>query len=111
MFERYSWWNDCVYKPQDEVFNIKQDGKNTYINNELVREIKRNDIIFTDTSMQIGKANCRIYYVNVYDENKKLIRNYIPVLDENGSPCLYDTVTKNYFYYNGKELKYKQFEN
>lgn len=34
-------------------------------------------------------------------ENDTLVRDFIPVLDENNVPCLYDKVTKNYFYNDG----------
>ena len=43
-------------------------------------------------------SNLRFYYLKLYD-NKKLIRDYIPVLDYDGIPCLYDKV-EGKFYYN-----------
>lgn len=39
--------------------------------------------------------SCKIY------EGDSLIRNFIPVLDEKGVPCLYDKATKGYFYKQG----------
>ena len=106
MFGRYSWYNSKVADTTTNVLTIKQSGKNTYVNNNLVRNIT-NDIKFSDKSMKIGNAVCRIYYVNVYNESGKLIRNYIPVLDSAKQPCLYDTVTESFFYFNGTCLNYK----
>ncbi len=40
----------------------------------------------------------KIYYVKIYD-NDTLVRDFIPVLDKNGTPCMYDKV-ENKFYYN-----------
>lgn len=39
--------------------------------------------------------NCKIY------DNDVLIRDYIPVLDTNNVPCLYDKVSKTFFYNQG----------
>ena len=38
---------------------------------------------------------CKIYL------NNTLVRDFIPVLDPNGTPCLYDKVTKQFFYNQG----------
>ena len=43
------------------------------------------------------RSNYKLYHFRIY-ENGTLVRNYIPVLDENNIPCLYDTVNDNYFY-------------
>ena len=39
----------------------------------------------------------RIYYAKIYD-NDFLIRDFIPVLDKNGTPCLLDLVEKKFYY-------------
>ena len=44
--------------------------------------------------------NIRLYYCKLY-YNNTLVRDFIPVLDPSGIPCLYDYVSKNYFYNNG----------
>ena len=41
-----------------------------------------------------------MYYFKIYDNNE-LVRNFIPGLDPNGTPCLYDTVLKIPFYNSG----------
>lgn len=49
-----------------------------------------------------GSRTGKFYYVKIWEGNT-LVRDIIPVLDENGTPCVYDKVTKQYFYnkYNG----------
>lgn len=45
----------------------------------------------------MGKATARIYNCKIYD-NDFLIRDFIPVLDKNGTPCLLDLVEKKFYY-------------
>lgn len=45
-----------------------------------------------------GLFHGKIYSCKIYDNNT-LVRDFIPVLDDNDVPCLYDNVT-NQFYYN-----------
>ena len=42
----------------------------------------------------------KLYYLKIYD-NDKIIRNFIPVLNKDEIPCLYDTVSKKPFYNQG----------
>lgn len=44
---------------------------------------------------EIGQL--RIYSLQVYD-NGLLVRDYAPALDPNGTPCMYDKVSKDYIY-------------
>ena len=39
----------------------------------------------------------KVYYVQIYD-NDTLVRDFIPVLDQNGVPCMYDRVEQKYYY-------------
>lgn len=45
-------------------------------------------------------SNTRIYYMKIYSNNK-LIRDFIPVLDTNNIPCLYDKVNRQLYYNQG----------
>ena len=45
-------------------------------------------------------ASLKIYSTKFYD-NDVLVRDYVPVLDENNVACFYDRVTKTYFYNQG----------
>ena len=42
----------------------------------------------------------KLYYFKIFDNNT-LVRDYIPVLDKNKRPCLFDKVSKNCFYNQG----------
>lgn len=42
-------------------------------------------------------ASMRLYYMKIWD-NGSLVRDYIPVLDENNVACLYDKVSGTYYY-------------
>lgn len=50
---------------------------------------------YEGANVLVGKA--RIYSCKIYD-NGVLVRNFLPALDENNVPCLYDKVTAQYFY-------------
>lgn len=49
------------------------------------------------SSMQATFPDLRIYSFKIYNGNT-LVRDFIPVLDENGVACMYDNVTEDYFY-------------
>lgn len=54
----------------------------------------------------LGATNARVYSFEVYDGNGVLIQDLRPALDPNGKVCMYDSVTKKYFYNAGTgELK------
>ena len=47
-------------------------------------------------------ASAKIFYFKVYDNtNNTLVRDFIPVKDENGRVCLYDQVNEQFYYNNG----------
>lgn len=47
----------------------------------------------------------RLYYAKITDRSTgELVRDFIPVLDENNVACLYDRVTESYFYNQGSGL-------
>ena len=46
-------------------------------------------------------STAKIYYVKIWDSNNNLVFNGIPVLDLNDEPCLYDKVSKQFFYNQG----------
>ena len=43
----------------------------------------------------------KIYGANITDENDRLVRDFIPVLDLSGRPAMYDDVSGNLFYNQG----------
>ena len=52
------------------------------------------------TKTSIKKFIGRIKYGKIYAENN-LVCDLIPCLDTNGTPCMYDTVSKQTFYNQG----------
>ena len=44
-----------------------------------------------------AKARMKLYYFKIY-ENDVLIRDFIPVLDQNNVACLFDLVSQTFFY-------------
>ena len=60
-----------------------------------------NQILFGFNNLGIiAPALAIIYSCKLYD-NDVLVRDFIPVLDGNGTPCMYDKVTKQFFYNQG----------
>ena len=54
--------------------------------------------VYEGKNVLVGKA--RIYSCKIYN-NGTLVRNFIPALDQNNVPCLYDEVTGQFFYNSG----------
>ena len=77
---------------------ISQDG--FYADGNFVRELtgERAEagklIIFRGTS-KLGKVRIKRFYIT---RNGSYTLNLIPALDRNGTPCMYDTVSKQTFY-------------
>lgn len=46
-------------------------------------------------------CNAKLYGFRAYDESDNLIADYIPALDNQGRPCMYDTVSKQPKYSDG----------
>jgi len=48
-------------------------------------------------------AKMKLWYAQIYDrDTQELVRDFVPAVDENGVVCLYDNVTKAYFYNQGE---------
>ena len=79
------------------VINYSIDGKNTQTLKVESNNFKPcNMYLFGSGKTSVGVM--RLYYLQIYD-NDILVRDFIPVLDEDGIPSLYDSV-ENKFYYN-----------
>ena len=49
----------------------------------------------------------KVYYLKIYEEGR-IIRDYIPVIDSSGRPCLYDKVEDKFYYNEGsREFLYE----
>jgi len=53
------------------------------------------------TTYTIQKGIVRIFKCKIYD-NDILVRDFIPVLDENNVPCMYDKVNRQFYYNQGE---------
>ena len=47
------------------------------------------------------KLKGKIYFVQIWDINNTLVRDFIPVLDSDGVACMYDKVSGTFFYNSG----------
>lgn len=47
------------------------------------------------------QARMKLFYIRFYDRNNTLLRDFIPVLDLNSVPCLYDNVSQTFYYNSG----------
>lgn len=76
------------------IDNVIYEGETDYTdelpNITLLRRVTNN------SNFAVGK----IYNFKIYDEDT-LLRDYIPVLDENNIACLYDTVEGKFYYNQG----------
>lgn len=48
-------------------------------------------------------CKAKLYGFKAYDESDNLIADYVPVLDKQGKPCMYDTVSKQPKYNDGTD--------
>ncbi len=51
----------------------------------------------TNNQVPTTSASFKIYYFQIYD-NDILVRDFIPVLDPAGVPCMYDKIENKYYY-------------
>ena len=101
--------------------NFKLNKTGLRVDNVYVRSFRNTSSFRTpDTLLIFGYINSdsetknnavmgivRVYKCKVY-ENNELIRNFIPALDNNNNPCMYDTVSGVTFYNQGTgEFNYK----
>lgn len=94
----------------DETAVFRNEKEKIYKNNTLVKTLASqenfqsslNIILFgRNTNNGVERlGNFRIYYCKIFD-GAQLIRNYIPMLDENSRPCLYDKVEDKFYYNEG----------
>jgi hypothetical protein len=54
-----------------------------------------------NTDGAISFSSIRVEYIKIWDKEGVLVRNFIPALDENDVPSLYDKVTRRYYYNEG----------
>ena len=87
-----------IFKLDKGICSI--DDETIFSYNQTAFQSENNLYLFAnnDERDSYSNSNARIFKCLIYDNNI-LIRDFIPVLDKNGVPCMYDKV-ENKFYYN-----------
>ena len=82
--------------------NVLLDGVYIFYGNSPSSSSVNTLYIFSsnENNQSVKKSIAKIYYFQIYN-NDVLIRDFIPVLDSLGTPCLYDKVTDQFFYNSG----------
>lgn len=58
--------------------------------------------LFGKNNVSIQLSSMKLWYAKIYDrDTQELVRDFIPAIDNDGVVCLYDNVTKAYFYNQG----------
>ena len=103
--------------PDTKRHLFKQENNKVYIDNILIYTF--NEATFTlDATAPLGNFNYTNYtpakaryYSSRWWNGNVLIRDFIPVLDNNMKPCWYDNITGQFFYNKGSgEFLYKKGE-
>lgn len=114
----YGFDSALTYSVDKTIFNKMFLSNGVQKLNDVVIGNKITQTSITENTQKIylfGRTNSGTYnyYPSVLKsakiwDNGSLIRNFIPCLDTNGTPCLYDTVSKQPFYNQGSgTFKYK----
>ena len=112
----YSCWGNgsvsTVYRDLgiNSDYNIlKIDKYGVYINGfkkaqltppSTRKDSTKNFLLFA-TKGEYGWSSNIFLYVKIWNENNMLVRDFIPVLDKDGVPCMFDKVTQQFFYNQG----------
>ena len=88
----------------NKVFTVDFSKNGIYIDNELVATPSYTDFGTGDRTMTLFVRNGgtayisgKIYYLKMYD-NSVLVRDFIPCLDTNNTPCMFDLVGGKPYY-------------
>lgn len=103
--------NGMMYMPVEvnKVFSIGLYGDKVYFNNVETNKLTRRNatkslFLFayhhTNDTGSIHSSN-RMYSFTIWEDGV-LVRDFIPVLDLDGVACMYDMVSKTFFYNQGK---------
>jgi len=104
------------YPSTNDKLKIYIDANKIYFNDELVYEMEVKDIIETDSknlnlfnNFSSNYTDMKCYSFKVLDAQNTLLIHLRPCLDTKGVPCMYDEVSKQYFYNQGTgTFKYKK---
>ena len=89
----------------DKTFTLAYDGKKGSVYNNYLFALNNRGVAST-------VASTRIYEYSLKDHTGNYTQHLIPILDPNGTPCFYDTVSKKFHYNKGADtFLYKIAEN
>ena len=100
----------------NEIYTVKYNDKEgaLIVNNTVLSSTdftpNKEEIIYIGHKIyQQEHSRAKFYSIKIYDkETQILVRDFIPVLDKEGTPCLYDKVEKKFYYNQGTgEFEYK----
>ena len=85
---------------------LKVDGETLHTDTRTTTISTLDVMVFTNSysvrnNPSAPGTKARLYWLKIYDSNGNLVRDFIPVLDKSNVPCLYDKVSKTYFYNQG----------
>ena len=104
----YDWlyeWRDCNSVGEINVY--KKQGIAIYLNGKKV--VNGANITYKEASdIRLGTTKCKIYSTKIWNESGKLIRDYVPSLDEKGVVGLYDRANDEFVYYSSDRITYEQ---
>lgn len=105
-YESTDYRNRHTYKINDNILSV--DGVTKIINTATSFTSTYNMYIFANNNAgtAVNNAYMRLYAFSI-SKDDNVLRDFVPALDNNGTPCLYDTITKKYYYNQGTgEFKY-----
>ena len=118
----YGVVNHKLYMPtvenrqtQEHIFNIDTNKHQYYLSSKLYKfddkVVANGNFEFTDeinfylfsrnvNGISSNYCNSKLYSVKIWISNT-LVRDYVPVIDSSGIPCLYDKVEDKFYYNEG----------
>lgn len=99
------WKKINIVKGTDSVTFTSNDLSVTQSIQNETWSLDSNIHVFTQnqtSQTEERKAKIKLYDFKIY-KNGTIVREYIPVLDKNQTPCLYDKVSNTYFYNMGED--------
>lgn len=95
-----------------QYYDIEMGNKYIKSNGSSIASASAVTYNFTTSLRVFCKDNVRFYYIKIYDigesGEEELLRSYIPVLDDDNIPCLYEEINNLYYYQDDIEAEEKE---
>ena len=94
----------------NQKHTIIVDKHDVYVDNQLAVSASQSTdtaifnqtvFLFDDNKHSATGKDLKVYSFKMWNENNELVFDGIPVLDNEGTPCMYDLVTETFFYNQG----------